>query len=75
MVDMVVDRREIPGRLAQILNLLMGGDEPAPKTEQLTNGALKEAKVASAPAEVTDEAEAPEEVAEKPAAKKTTKKS
>jgi acetyl-CoA carboxylase carboxyl transferase subunit beta len=70
MVDMVVDRREIPARLAQLLNLLMGGDEAklAP-AEQLTNGALKEAEA---------ELDAEEDVAEqeeKPDAKKPSKKS
>ncbi len=55
MVDMVVDRRELPQKLGQILSMLMGG-EPQPEVEPV----VVEADTAS---ETSEEAEVTEETA------------
>ena len=54
MVDMVVDRRELPQKLGQILSILMGGS-PQPEVEQVVLEAASEMKDDVEEAEQADE--------------------
>ncbi|ACT60023.1 acetyl-CoA carboxylase carboxyltransferase subunit beta [Hirschia baltica] len=79
MVDMVVDRRDLPAKLGQILSMLMGG-KPLPEVEPIAVADVEELEAAeaeAAPDEVV-EVEAPavdEIVEEKPAATKAKPRS